>query len=182
VTLTVATETCAVASGLTSLGINYNSGGDWRTLVRFNAPAVLSALQGRQLLKARLRVKVMSTPYSSSLDVHRMTRTWNERGATWECANDTVFTNTTRDCAAADVWGMWSGAAPFVANRTSTVSVAANQAGDGCSATCKVERGPEICGDGLDNDGDTRIDCLDTDCLDTDCLDTDCRTAFTCAP
>jgi len=37
--------------------------------------------------------------------------------------------------------------------------------GDGCSAACETEGGPETdCGDGVDNDADGLVDCADSDC------------------
>lgn len=38
--------------------------------------------------------------------------------------------------------------------------------GDGCTAACEMEAGPEtICDDRADNDGDGLVDCMDPDCL-----------------
>lgn len=39
-----------------------------------------------------------------TIDVHRMTRAWDARGATWTCANDSDPSNLVRNCSAANTW------------------------------------------------------------------------------
>ncbi|MCC7070766.1 MAG: DUF4215 domain-containing protein [Deltaproteobacteria bacterium] len=103
-----------------------------RGLVRFTTSQMQSAVAGQTLIRARLRLRVSSTSGftgARQLDVHRMTKTWVENRATWNCANDTNTGNTTLNCASADLWTMLATPYPFEATPTGSFTVTYGQTG-----------------------------------------------------
>ena len=96
------------------------------TLLRFSESAVASWLGSGVLQSARLEFVVTAAPQGSfSTPVHKMTQTWTELGATWNCPDDLNLSNTVPDCGAG--WNLSNGTA-YVATATSAPNHAGVQA------------------------------------------------------
>ena len=105
-----------------------------RTLVAFDQQALVATVGTGTVTAAKLRLSVIynANNWSSSgrsVAVHRMTRAWDELGATWNCANDTNTGNSSPDCSG-NTWSMSNSAQwPFAATPTATVVQKNNQTG-----------------------------------------------------
>ena len=78
--------------------------GNNRILVRFDASQVLAALAGQTLVKANLELFIEDnggnwTAQGGTVDAHRLTASWMEASATWNCPADTNLANSRPDCA-----------------------------------------------------------------------------------
>ena len=77
--------------------------GDNRALLRFDETQIANAVGGGTLLSANLLLFVESSSGWASggrpVDAHRMTASWTENGATWNCADDTNTQNSQADCS-----------------------------------------------------------------------------------
>lgn len=114
--------------------VRVRQSGPTRSLFRFDTADIQSAVQGKTLLRARLRVTLNTatsnmTTSGRNVDVHRMTTAWTETGASWSCANDTVPGNSTLNCATEDRWTMGMAPLPYAAPAAATQLVANNFAG-----------------------------------------------------
>lgn len=109
---------------------NQNRGGDeqvrlgWaqtsRTLVRFDPAAITAAVGTGTLISAHLELDVEETGESwpggsQNVGAHRVTATWTETGATWNCAIDAQPADNRADCNP-----LWNGGS-FLAAATATV-------------------------------------------------------------
>jgi Thrombospondin type 3 repeat len=87
-------------------------GGANRALVRFDLASLEGIVVSATLEIAAAGPATSWGPAGRLLGAHRMTQTWSEDGATWNCAVDVVPTNVRPDCAGPDVWDMGSASAP----------------------------------------------------------------------
>lgn len=75
-----------------------------RALVQFDASALASTLAGATLVSASLELHIGLNGRNwgkagRPVEAHRLTGTWTELGATWDCPNDSNTTNREPDCA-----------------------------------------------------------------------------------
>jgi Glucodextranase, domain B len=75
-----------------------------RALVQFDASALASTLAGATLVSASLELHIGLNGRNwgktgRPVEAHRLTGTWTELGATWDCPNDSNATNREPDCA-----------------------------------------------------------------------------------
>ncbi|HXU47121.1 MAG TPA: DNRLRE domain-containing protein, partial [Thermoanaerobaculia bacterium] len=128
---TVQTSLPAVADAtLRQQQANQNRGDDdlvrlgWaqgsRALVRFDQAAIAAAVGSGQLVSARLELNVDGTGESwgntpQNVDAHRVTASWTEAGATWNCGIDSKPSDNKADCNP-----QWNGGS-FVAAPTASV-------------------------------------------------------------
>jgi cysteine-rich repeat protein len=118
----------AAAGTATVLQIRGGTTGVSRSLLTFDTAAIKAAVGQGELLKARIRLKVASASTLTApavVSTHAMLRGFQENGATWSCANDTNTSNSTLDCASADVWTMGGSPLPWASTPTSTTTLAA---------------------------------------------------------
>jgi cysteine-rich repeat protein len=99
-----------------------------RTLVQFSPIAITNALVGKTLTGARLVLTLTSATTGlpaagQPVDVHTLTKTWTENGATFSCANDTNTGNTKLDCTTANTWSMTTAPLAYVTPHTSSLTV-----------------------------------------------------------
>jgi hypothetical protein len=75
-----------------------------RSLLTFDSTELSDAANGRPVLRATLRLYIETNGDdwnggSGTLDTHRVTASWTEAGATWNCPIDTNTANSAPDCA-----------------------------------------------------------------------------------
>jgi 3D (Asp-Asp-Asp) domain-containing protein len=75
-----------------------------RSLVQFDASSLTSTLAGATLVSASLELHIGLNGRNwgkagRPVEAHRLTGTWTELGATWDCPNDSNTTNRESDCA-----------------------------------------------------------------------------------
>ena len=113
--------------------LQVQSSGNNRVLVQFDRQAMLATVGSGTLQTAKLRLYVVSNAnnWGSSgraVNVHRMTQTWTEQGATWNCANDLNPFNSQSDCT--PNWNMSNTSQwPFAAGASSSIIQQNNQTG-----------------------------------------------------
>jgi len=83
--------------------------GNNRALVRFDSAAIAAAVGSGSLAAARLELYIQSNSNNWSadgrtVDSHRLTASWSEPGATWNCGVDTNPGNSSPDCSS-----QWAG-------------------------------------------------------------------------
>ena len=107
-----------------------------RVLVQFDQEAIQNAVGDATLLAAELELSITSNGNKwgrrgRSVAVHRMTQSWTEAGATWNCANDVNTSNNRPDCDGSG-WRMsprrWGGR-PWARRRTATTRIRSRQTG-----------------------------------------------------
>lgn len=89
-----------------------------RTLIRFEQAAIdaAKAAAGINVLEsAALELTISDNgnnwgPSGRTVDAHRLTQSWTELGATWNCTDDSDTSNQFEDCVQANSWEM--GASP----------------------------------------------------------------------
>lgn len=94
-----------------------------RALVRFDQTDIENRVGAGTLLSAKLRLTIVSNGNNwgstgGEVGVHRMTQTWTEYGATWNCPDDINTSNSSADCAEWDMNGNTQ--FPFVVTPTAT--------------------------------------------------------------
>jgi len=100
--------------------------GDNRTLIRFDQAAVAAVVGTRTVTSAQLELTIAENfdnwgPSGRTLDLHRLTQSWTETGATWSCGDDLEPGDPNPDCPAT-AWAMdGSGTRPWAASPTATV-------------------------------------------------------------
>ena len=133
----VTVEDTLVASGDTHISKsspnqNFGSNGEmrvggtsrYRALVQFDSAAIRQAVGAGRLDSARVEFTIIANPdgFGSGgrqVDLHRLTRSWTELGATWNCPVDANTANSVPDCPGAS-WDMTNtGQAPYVTTVTS---------------------------------------------------------------
>jgi hypothetical protein len=97
------------------------SGGDNRSLVRFDQTAIQTEIGNKEVLSAKLKVTIVDNGNNwgagRTIDVHRLIASWAEGngtennrgtglGATWECATDSNITNHSKNCTGTTEWEM----------------------------------------------------------------------------
>jgi hypothetical protein len=102
-----------------------------RALLKFDQGQIQDVIADGTLVSATLRLHVTDAsqmgPNGRYLGVHRMLQDWDQFGATWACANDTV-PNQASDCAPGNQWNMAGAPLPFA---TVGDSVLVTNASDG---------------------------------------------------
>ena len=97
-----------------------------RALVRFKQQDILDKKQnsGDGIASAKLRLTLVPPGLLSlpirlirSVDAHRVLKDWTESGATWNCAQDAIPSNSAADCSGATQWAM-NGTDAFVSTAT----------------------------------------------------------------
>ena len=107
--------------------------GNHRSLVRFDQAQITSALAGAQVASAKLRLRITSNGSNwgatgRGVSAHRMTQTWVEARATWNCPNDTNLNNSSPDCSPS--WNMGNSSQwPFVSTPSSVATIKDGQTG-----------------------------------------------------
>jgi len=91
--------------------LRLQASGKNRALVRWDPQAIGGAISGDSLVAARLELTIATNADNwgttgRAVDLHRLTQTWAETGATWNCADDTNPANSAADCAGATAWAM----------------------------------------------------------------------------
>ncbi|MDH4348097.1 MAG: S8 family serine peptidase, partial [Gemmatimonadota bacterium] len=143
----VAVEDTLVASGDTHISKsspnqNFGTNGEmrvggtsrYRALVQFDSAAIRQAVGSGRLDSARVEFTIIANPdgFGSGgrqVDLHRLTRSWTELGATWNCPVDANTANTVPDCPGT-AWDMTNtGQAPYVTTRTARVTITNGQTG-----------------------------------------------------
>ncbi len=94
-----------------------------RCLVQFDQQAIATAVAGRTIVSAKLRLNIAQNLFLGNtgreVAVHRMTQSWTELGATWNCPDDTDTSNRRPDCTR---WNMRNSSQwPFVVTPTAAV-------------------------------------------------------------
>ncbi|HEY2292365.1 MAG TPA: DNRLRE domain-containing protein, partial [Thermoanaerobaculia bacterium] len=84
--------------------LRIQSSGNNRSLVRFDSAAITAAVGNGSLASARLELYIESNSNNWSadgrtVDAHRLTASWSEPGATWNCGVDSNPGNSSADCA-----------------------------------------------------------------------------------
>lgn len=126
-----------------SVAANQNQGGETklsitdlgnhRVLIRFDQSQITAALAGAPVASAKLRLRITSNGSNwgatgRGVSAHRVTQTWLEARATWNCPNDTNLNNSSPDCNPA--WNMGNSAQwPFVAAPSSVATIKDGQTG-----------------------------------------------------
>ena len=103
-----------------------------RALIKVDTAGLQGAVAGKELVRARLRVRVNSTgSYSGTraLAVHRMNRSWVENNATWVCSNDSSPSNTVNNCTTANSWTMTTSPLPYDGPAVGTFNVTVGTVG-----------------------------------------------------
>jgi hypothetical protein len=140
-----------VRSGLTnhnqggSQFMQVQSSGDNRGLVRFDQNVMQSSISGN-VISAKLRLTITDTMGSwgttgRTVDVHRLISDWVEgngtendkgtgSGATWNCAIDSIISNTAKNCSGSTEWNMGQPSNhPWMQAATDTEVIITNQTG-----------------------------------------------------
>lgn len=91
-----------------------------RSLVQFDAANLASQVGSNTVATAKLRLYIGTNGNNwgasgRTVDVHRLSVTWTELGATWNCAIDTNTANSSADCAS-----QWAGGT-FVATASASL-------------------------------------------------------------
>ena len=126
-----------------SIAANQNQGGETklsltdlgnhRSLLRFDQAQIVAAAAGAPIASAKLRLRITTNGSNwgttgRGVSAHRMTMSWVESRATWNCPNDTNLTNSVPNCAPA--WAMDnSGQWPFVSAPTGVATIKDGQTG-----------------------------------------------------
>jgi PKD repeat protein len=88
--------------------LHVQQSGHNRALVRMDQAAIAAAVGSGSLASATLELYVTDSGGWGSdgrtIDLNRLTASWTENGATWNCADDTLPTNSAANCAT-----QWSG-------------------------------------------------------------------------
>jgi hypothetical protein len=96
--------------------------GPCRALLQFDPAQLAAALAGNQLLSAQLELPIAANAKNwgrsgRSVGAYRLTTSWSEAAATWDCPADANLGNDQPDCTAP-----WNGGA-FAASPTATVLI-----------------------------------------------------------
>ena len=111
--------------------LTVQSNGNNRALVQFSQASISAYVGASSLISAKLRLYILSNgnnwgPSGGAVNAHRLTATWTEPGATWNCPNDTNPLNGTQDCTPG--WSMaQSSQWPFASTATASISHQNNQ-------------------------------------------------------
>ena len=84
--------------------LRIQSSGNNRSLVRFDSAAITAAVGNGSLASARLELYIQSNSNNwdtegRTVDAHRLTSSWSESGATWNCGIDSNPGNSSADCS-----------------------------------------------------------------------------------
>ncbi|MEP7012840.1 MAG: DNRLRE domain-containing protein [Acidobacteriota bacterium] len=83
--------------------LHVQQSGHNRVLVAMDSAAIAAAVGSGSLASATLELYVSNSSgwgtAGRTVDLHRMTTTWTENGATWNCALDSIPTNSQPNCA-----------------------------------------------------------------------------------
>jgi len=124
------------------------SSGDNRALVQFDQGQLQSSISGA-VLSAKLRLTIVDNGNNwgstgRTVDVHRLISDWLEGngtesnkgtgvGSTWNCAIDSIISNTTKNCSGTTEWEMGQpnnpSVHPWVEIPTATQTITNNQTG-----------------------------------------------------
>lgn len=104
-----------------------------RILIAFPQPAIAESLGPDSLVSATLEFTIKRTGVDwgttgRPVALHRMTRTWVEGGATWNCANDLNPANNKTDCNG-NTWSMIASPLPYDATPVAQSLITNGQAG-----------------------------------------------------
>jgi hypothetical protein len=104
-----------------------------RVLIAVPQAAIADSVGGDSLVSATLEftIKRTGTDWGTTgrpVSINRMSRTWTEAGATWNCANDLNPGNNKADCSA-NTWNMTGTPLPFIASPTDQQVIANSQTG-----------------------------------------------------
>jgi hypothetical protein len=106
-----------------------------RALLRFDTVAIRQYVGGGTLESARVELTINLTdnnwgPSGRTINLHRLTQSWTEAGATWYCADDAVPDNGTHDCSGPTAWQMGSATSPpWEATPTASAVITNGQTG-----------------------------------------------------
>lgn len=104
----------------TELFLRVRLNGTNRALIQFDSQEMSDAAAGKTLSRARVRLYIEDNGNNwgasgRTVDAHRVTVSWTELGATWNCPDDTDTGNGSPDCAE-----QWNGGT-FNASATDSV-------------------------------------------------------------
>jgi hypothetical protein len=93
--------------------LRIQASGDNRALVRFDPAALAAAVGSGSLASARLQLYIQTNAdnwgaHGQPVDTLRMVADWSEAGATWNCAVDTLPSNSKADCAVQWAGGLFA--------------------------------------------------------------------------
>ena len=113
-----------------SLQVLRLEGSDRRILVRFDQAEIAAIVGGDSLAGAVLQLTITALPVNWTapyqwLSLHRVTQSWTEAGATWNCAVDAEPGNGTQDCVSPNAWVMGTpeSSRPFDATQTASAPI-----------------------------------------------------------
>src|SRR6185437_520341 len=94
-----------------SLILRLQQSGPNRALIAFDSAALVQAVGSDSVASATLQLTIASAgdnwgTTGRSIELHRLTHSWTEAGATWNCAVDAVPTNNSADCSGSTAWVM----------------------------------------------------------------------------
>lgn len=87
--------------------------GNNRALIRWDRQAILSAVGSDSIVSGTLQLSITFNADNwgtagQTVELHRLTRSWTELGATWNCAIDASPSNGSPDCSGLTAWVMGS--------------------------------------------------------------------------
>lgn len=106
-----------------------------RVLLRWDSAALARAAAGGTVVAARIELTISDAgdnwgTSGRTIELHRLTRAWTELGATWNCAVDSIPTNSSPNCGGATAWDMDHVASyPWAAAVTASAVIHTNQQG-----------------------------------------------------
>lgn len=114
-----------------------------RTLLAVDATTLKNAMPSSDYVEsAKLRLTLVPSStrrLQRNLNVHRVTKAWQETKATWNCAVDSDTSNSSADCSGATKWA--TGGGEFVSAATCTAIIPANRTGVvECDVTADVRK------------------------------------------
>jgi hypothetical protein len=102
--------------------------GDRRALIQFDQAALAAAVGSGTVTSARLELTIAENfdnwgATGRTVDLHRLTQTWTELGATWNCGDDLAPGNPVPDCPTT-AWTMSGlGVRPWLTPPTATMTI-----------------------------------------------------------
>ncbi len=108
--------------------LRLRASGNNRALLQFDSAAVATAVGSGTVASARLELTIVLNadnwgPDGRTIDLHRLTQSWTEAGATWNCGDDLDPGNQKPDCPTT-AWEMGgAGPPPWIATPTATALV-----------------------------------------------------------
>lgn len=94
--------------------VRVQQSGTNRGLLRWDRQSVAQAVGSDSVVTATIQLTIVTngsnwgTLGNRTIELHRMTHSWTEVGATWNCANDANPSNGSADCSGATAWVMGS--------------------------------------------------------------------------